>query len=71
PGTGPGAQARRGRRRAGGASGTRALAVRGDVRMHHIFDAFAGTRELILVDPVWRDLFALELSIGVSYFIGR
>jgi len=39
--------------------------------MHHIFDAFAGTRELILVDPVWRDLFALELSIGVSYFIGR
>jgi len=31
----------------------------------------ADPRELILVDPVRRDLFALELSIGVSYFIGR
>jgi hypothetical protein len=47
------------------------LALRGDVRMHHILDAFADTRERILVDPVREDLFALELSIGVSYFIGR
>ncbi|MEE9185341.1 MAG: outer membrane beta-barrel protein [Acidimicrobiia bacterium] len=47
------------------------LALRGDVRMHQIFDAFAETRERILVDPVREDLFALELSIGVSYFIGR
>ncbi len=47
------------------------LALRGDVRMHHVLDAMADTRERILVDPVRRDLFALELSIGVSYFIGR
>ena len=60
PATVPGAQAEGGRRRA-----------EGDVRMHHILDAFADTRERILVDPVREDLFALELSIGVSYFIGR
>ncbi len=47
------------------------LALRGDVRMHQVFDALAETRERILVDPVREDLFALELSIGVSYFIGR
>ena len=47
------------------------LALRGDVRMHHVLDAMADTRELIVVDPVREDLFALELSIGVSYFIGR
>ncbi len=47
------------------------LALRGDVRMHHVLDAMADTRERILVDPVREDLFALELSIGVSYFIGR
>jgi hypothetical protein len=39
--------------------------------MHLVLDAFADTRELILVDPVREDLFALELSTGVSYFIGR
>ncbi len=47
------------------------LAIRGDVRMHQVFDAFAETRDLNMVDPVREDLFALELSIGVSYFIGR
>jgi len=47
------------------------LALRGDVRMHQIFDAFAETRALMLADPVRQDLFALELSIGVSFFIGR
>ena len=47
------------------------LAIRGDVRMHHVLDALTDTRERILVDPVREDLFALELSIGVSYFIGR
>ena len=47
------------------------LALRGDVRMHHVLDAMTDTRERILVDPVREDLFALELSIGVSYFIGR
>ncbi len=47
------------------------LALRGDIRMHQVFDAFAETRDLNMVNPVREDLFALELSVGVSYFIGR
>ncbi len=47
------------------------LAVRGDVRMHQVLSALERTRDRIMVDPVRQDLYALELSIGVSFFIGR
>ncbi len=47
------------------------LAVRGDVRMHQVLDAMRETRELVGVPSVEGDLFALELSLGVSVFLGR
>lgn len=47
------------------------LAVRGDVRMHQVFNAMQDTRELLGAPPRERDLFALELSLGVSVFLGR
>lgn len=47
------------------------LAVRGDVRMHQVLNAMRDTRELAGVPAIERDLFALELSLGVSVFLGR
>ena len=47
------------------------LAVRGDVRMHQVLNAMEDTRELVRAAPVGGDLFALELSLGVSVFLGR
>lgn len=47
------------------------LAVRGDVRMHQVLNAMAETRELVNAPPVGGDLFALELSLGISVFLGR
>jgi hypothetical protein len=47
------------------------LAVRGDVRMHQVLNAMAETRELVRAAPVGGDLFALELSLGISVFLGR
>ena len=47
------------------------LAVRGDVRMHQVFNAMQDTRELIGAPANEADLFALELSLGISVFLGR
>jgi hypothetical protein len=47
------------------------LAVRGDVRMHQVFHAMEDTRDVMAVAPVGGNLFALELSLGVSVFLGR
>lgn len=47
------------------------LAVRGDVRMHQVFNAMQDTRELVGAPANERDLFALELSLGISVFLGR
>ena len=47
------------------------IGVRGDLRMHQVMNVMDGTRREILVDPVQRDLFALELSIGVSVVLGK
>jgi OOP family OmpA-OmpF porin len=47
------------------------LAVRGDLRMHHVPDALVSTREEGTGGPVpSQDLFMLETSIGVTYFLG-
>ena len=47
------------------------IGVRGDVRMHQIMSAMGGTRAEILADPGRQDLWALELSIGVSVLLGK
>jgi hypothetical protein len=47
------------------------LAVRGDVRMHQVLDAMQDFRGLAGVPASDRDVFALELSVGVSVFLGR
>jgi hypothetical protein len=47
------------------------LAVRGDVRMHQVFHAMEDTRDMMAVAPVGNNLFALELSLGISVFLGR
>jgi hypothetical protein len=47
------------------------IGIRGDIRMHQVLDAMGDTRSRILVDPVQRDLWALELSIGVSVLLGK
>jgi len=47
------------------------LAVRGDARMHQVFNAMQDTRELIGAPANESDLFALELSLGISVFLGR
>jgi hypothetical protein len=47
------------------------LAARADVRMHQVFNAMQDTRELVGAPSIERDLFALELSIGISVFLGR
>jgi hypothetical protein len=47
------------------------LAVRGDIRMHQVLNAMAETRELVRAAPVGSDLFALELSLAISVFLGR
>ena len=47
------------------------IGVRGDIRMHQIMNAMGDTRSEILADPGQQDLWALELSIGVSVLLGK
>ncbi len=47
------------------------LAVRGDVRMHQVFGVLQDTRVELGDMAPGEDLFALELSVGVSVFLGR
>lgn len=47
------------------------MAVRADVRMHQVIGAFEDTRIAMADMAPARDLFALELSVGVSVFLGR
>jgi len=47
------------------------IGVRGDIRMHQIMDAMGDTRSKILADPGQQDLWALELSVGVSVLLGK
>jgi len=47
------------------------IGVRGDVRMHQVMNSMGHTRRERLVEPVDSDLFALELSIGVSVVLGK
>lgn len=47
------------------------VAVRADIRQHHVFNALQSIREEAAGGPVPEaDMFMNELSIGVSYFLG-
>ncbi len=47
------------------------VAVRADIRQHHVFNALQSIREEAAGGPVTEaDMFMNELSIGVSYFLG-
>ncbi|MEN8145522.1 MAG: tetratricopeptide repeat protein [Gemmatimonadota bacterium] len=45
-------------------------ALRGDIRIHSIFDAIPTTRQLILPNPNSADMTLAEISVGVLHFFG-